>query len=66
MFDIMDYRLTAEQLQHALSQMGTYRTSATDYVAYAGLTAAIALRLTWPVAWMSRHQAALRTVLGLK
>ncbi len=66
LFDIMDYRLTAGQLQHALSQMGTYRTSAMDYMAYAGLTAAIALRLTWPVAWMSRHQAALRTVLGLK
>lgn len=66
LFDIMDYRLTAEQLQHALSQMKSYRTNAMDYAAYAGLIAAIALRLTWPVAWVSRHQAALRTILGLK
>lgn len=66
LFDIMDYRLTAEQLQHALSQMRTYRMSAMDYVAYSGLSTAIALRLTWPVAWISRHQSALRTLLGLE
>ena len=66
LFDIMDYRLTAEQLQHALVQMKSYRSSATDYVAYSGLTTAIRLGLTWPIGWMSRHQAALRTVLGLK
>jgi glycosyltransferase involved in cell wall biosynthesis len=65
LFEIMNYRLTPEQFQSALSQMRTYRTSATEHLAYAGLRTLIALRLTWPVAWMSRHQAALRTVLGL-
>ena len=66
LFEIMDYRLTPEQFQHTLAQMRTYRTSATESLAYAGLMTLIRLRLTWPVAWVSRHQAALRTVLGLE
>jgi hypothetical protein len=66
LFEIMDYRLTPGQFRSALLQMSAYRTSVTEYVAYAGLRTLIALRLTWPVAWMSRHQAALRTVLGLE
>ena len=66
LFEIMDYQLTPEQFRSTLSQMRTYRTSATEHLAYAGLRTLIALRLTWPVAWMSRHQAALRTVLGLE
>lgn len=66
LFEIMDYRLTPEQFHSALSQMKAYRTSAMEHVAYAALTASIALRLTWPVGWMTRHQAALRTVLRLE
>jgi len=66
LFEIMDYRLTPEQFRSALSQLRAYRTSAMEHLAYAALTTSIALRLTWPVAWMSRHQAAVRTVLGLE
>ena len=66
LFDIMDYRLTPEQFQHALMQMKSYRTGTADYLAYATLTTLMALRCTWPVAWMSRHQAALRAVIGLE
>lgn len=66
LFEIMDYRLSPEQFRNALSQMKSYRTSASEYVAYAGVRTLIRLRLTWPVAWASRHQAALRTVLGLE
>lgn len=65
-FEIMDYRLTPEQLRSALSQLRAYRTSAAEHMVYAGLRALIAMRLTWTVAWMSRHQAAIRTVLGLE
>jgi hypothetical protein len=65
LFEIMNYRLSPEQFAHALSQMKGYRTSAGEHVAYAGMRALINLRWTWPVAWMSRHQAALRTALGL-
>lgn len=66
LFEIMDYRLTPEQFQHALTQMKSYRSGLVEHLAYAGLTTLIALRLTWPLGWVSRHQAALRTVLGLK
>lgn len=66
LFEIMDYRLTGEQFRHAMAQMKMYRTSAAEHVAYAGLTTLIALRLTRPVGWVSRHQAAVRTVLGLE
>ena len=62
----LNYRLTPEQFQHALSQMKAYRTSAKEYLAYGALKTAIALGLTAPVGWMSRHQALVRTVLGLK
>ena len=65
-FEIMDYRLTPEQFRSVLAQMRAYRTSAAEHLAYAGLRTLIALRLTWTVAWMSRHQAAIRTVLGLE
>lgn len=66
LFDLMDYRLTPEQFQHALAQMKSYRSRMTEYITYSALTTMMALRLTWPVAWMSRHQAALRAVLGLE
>jgi hypothetical protein len=66
LFEIMDYRLSPEQFHHALRQMKAYRTGPTEYVAYAGIMTMIRLRVTWPVAWVSRHQAALRAVLGLE
>ena len=66
LFEIMNYKLTPEQFRHALEQMRSCRTSATEFAAYAGVVTLIALRLTGPVAWISRHQAALRAVLGLE
>jgi len=66
LFEIMDYQLTSEQFQSALSQMLAYRTGAAEYVASIGLRALIAMRLTRPLGWISRHHAALRTVLGLE
>lgn len=66
LFEIMNYRLTPEQFQNALSQMKGYRTTATEYLAYAGVMTLIHLRLTGPVGWLTRHQAALRAVLGLE
>jgi glycosyltransferase involved in cell wall biosynthesis len=66
LFEIMDYHLSPEQFQSVLSQMKAYRTGPLESVAYGGIMTLIRLRLTWPVAWVSRHQAALRTVLGLE
>jgi glycosyltransferase involved in cell wall biosynthesis len=66
LFEIMDYRLSPQQFEAALAQMKSFRTSASEHLAYAAITTLIRLRLTWPVGWVSRHQAALRAVLGLK
>ena len=66
LFEIMNYRLTPEQFQNALSQMKEYRTTAAEYLAHAGIVTLIHLRLTAPVGWLTRHQAALRAILGLE
>ena len=66
LFEIMDYRLSAEEFRSAVSQMKMYRTGATESAAYAVVTTLIRLGLTRPVGWVSQHQAALRAVLGLK
>ena len=66
LFEIMDYELTPEQFRRALSQMRAYRTGVLEHLAFAGLTTSIAMRLTRPLGWISRYQAALRTVLGLE
>ena len=62
----MDYQLTPQQFQSALSQMTTYGTSPMEHVASAGLRTLIATRLTRPLGWISRHHEVLRTVLGLE
>jgi glycosyltransferase involved in cell wall biosynthesis len=66
LFEIMGYRLTDDQFRNALAQMRSYRSGLSEYLAYAGLTTLIALRLTGPLTWASRHQAAVRAMLGLK
>ena len=66
LFDLMEYRLTPAQVAHALAQMKSYRTGPVEHAAFALLTSLIAMRFTWPVAWISRHQSALRAVLGMR
>lgn len=66
LFEIMDYRLTPEQFDNALSRMKAYRTSHAERAAFAAITTLIRLRLTRPVGWVTQHQAAVRAVLGLK
>ena len=66
LFEIMDYHLTPQQFDSALSRMKSYRTSTVEYGAYAGITALIRLRLTRPVGWLTQYQAAARALLGLR
>jgi hypothetical protein len=49
-----------------VDQMKTYRSSVVEHAAYAGITTMMALGLTRPVGWVSRHQAALRSMLRLE
>ena len=65
LFEIMNYRLTPEQFESAVSQMRHYRTSAAEYLVYTVVISLVRLRLTWPLGWLTRHQAKVRTVLGL-
>lgn len=66
LFEIMNYRLTPEQFESAMEQMKAYRSEATAYVAYAAVETLIRLRLTWPLAWVTRHQSRVRTILGMR
>lgn len=66
LFEIMDYSLTPAQFANALAQMRAYRTGPAAHVAYAAVSALIALGLTTPLGWMTQHQAAVRGLLGLK
>lgn len=66
LFEIMNYRLTHEAFDSAVAQMASYRTTVAEYLVYACLITMIRLGLTHPIGWASRHQAALRTMLGLK
>ena len=66
LFEIMDYRLTPEQFDNALARMKAYRTGPSEYAASAAIITLIRLHLTRPVGWVTQHQLAVRTVLGLK
>ena len=66
LFEIMNYRLTPEQFQNALSQMKACRTGSVERLTFAVVSTLITLHLTWPLAWVTEHQATMRTVLGLK
>lgn len=66
LFEIMNYRLTPEQFQNALAQIRAYRSGPIEYATYATIAVLMRFRLTRPLAWMTKHQAALRAVLGLK
>lgn len=65
-FEIMDYQLTPEQLEYALSEMKRHRVGAAEYAALATVQTLIQLRVTSPFGWaVSRHDA-FRALLGLK
>lgn len=66
LFEILDYRLTAEQFECALAEMKARRSGPTEHLAFAAIQAMIRLRLTSPFSWAVRHQGAFRGLLGLK
>jgi hypothetical protein len=66
LFEIMDYRLTPEQFQHALAQLKVYRTGIVQYCVFAAIQLAIRFRLTSPFAWLTRHRTRVRALLGFE
>jgi len=62
----MNYELTAEQFNRALSEMKARRAGLLEHVAFRAVQLLIGLRVTSPFGWAVRHQAAFRALLGLK
>ena len=65
-FEIMDYRLTPDQLRVALDAMKRHQRGALERVTCGIVSALVRTGLTSPLAWMIRHQSAARSLLGLK
>jgi glycosyltransferase involved in cell wall biosynthesis len=65
LFEIMDYRLTPAQFDHAVSQMRRYRSTPSQHTVFALMKTLIDLRVTWPLGWITRHQATLRGFLKM-
>ena len=66
LFEIMDYRLTPSQLNQALAQMRRFRTGPLEHAVCAAVSLLVRYGVTSPLGWMIRHQAAVRSVLGLR
>lgn len=66
LFEIMNYRLTPEQFQHALDQLSVHQRGAVEWAVRATIEAMIRARLTWPLAWATEHHASFGALLGLR
>ncbi len=65
-FEIMDYSLTPEQFERALSELERHRAGVVEHAAAATVQALVRLRLKSPFGWVVRHHGALRTLLRLE
>ncbi|OGX47157.1 MAG: hypothetical protein A3G88_03950 [Omnitrophica WOR_2 bacterium RIFCSPLOWO2_12_FULL_63_16] len=63
--ELLAYRLSPEAFQRALDQLATYRTAASEYLAYAAMRLLLRSRLTSPLTWATYHTAAFRRLLKL-
>lgn len=66
LFEILNYRLTPEELQRVLKQLRAYRTGLVQYNAFALINILMRLKLTWPLAWVTQYHSSLRGLLGLR
>ena len=66
LFEIMNYRLTPDQFQHALEQLARHQRGPIEWAARVLMEAMIRARLTGPLAWATEHHASLGALLGLR
>lgn len=66
LFEIMDYRLTPQQLDHALDQMKHYRGGAFEHLIFGLVSTLIRRGMTRPLGWIPRYRSIARTILGLE
>lgn len=65
-FEITDYSLTPEEVQRVRAQLRRYRTGPFQSLTLLILESLLGLRVTWPLAWITRHAGLVRAGLGLK
>ncbi len=66
LFEILDYRLSAEEFQQVLQQLEASRTGFVQHGIFVMLNVLMRLKLTGPLVWATHHQASLRSLLGLR
>ena len=66
LFEMTPYRLTDAEFELALERLSAYRTGLDQVLTLIALRTLIRLRCTWPLAWITRHYASMRVVLGLR
>jgi glycosyltransferase involved in cell wall biosynthesis len=66
LFEMMDYRLNAEQFERAMAGIKARRSGTAEYVVFALLETLVGAGLTAPFGSVVRHQDGLRRLLGLK
>jgi glycosyltransferase involved in cell wall biosynthesis len=66
LFEIMDYRLTPDQVTYALAEMKRHAHGIVERTVAVVVSSLVRVGFTSPLAWTIRHQAAARTILGLK
>lgn len=64
-FEILDYRLSAEEFHRVIEQLEVYRSRFLQYGILFVIKVLIRLKLTWPLAWTTHHYSRLRGLLGL-
>ena len=66
LFEIMDYRLTPDQVNCDLIEMRRHAHGVSERTAAAVMSALVRAGLASPLGWMIKYQAVARTLLGLK
>jgi glycosyltransferase involved in cell wall biosynthesis len=66
LFEMLPYRLTDQEFKLALARLRAYRTGLDQSAALFVLQTLLRFRCTWPLAWMTRHYASARVILGLR
>jgi glycosyltransferase involved in cell wall biosynthesis len=66
LFEMLPYRLSQQEFDTAVSQLALYRTGLDQSAVWFTLSVLLRLRFTWPLAWVTRHYASMRMILGLR
>ena len=66
LFEILNYRLSEEQFNNAVTKLQTYRTGVLQHVVFTIVQLLIRLKWTQPLVWVTRYHTTIRSILGLR